>query len=101
MQFDDGTIGDNDGPVGKRKGTNWSDDYRIHRRENDRAAGGEIVGSGSSGRGNYQTVSAEGIHKLLIKVSLDFNNARQRRLVNDDIVQHAITSYAFVAAHQF
>src|SRR4029077_531088 len=101
MQFNNGVIRDNDRPVGKRERANWSNDHRIHRREDDGAAGREIVGGGSGGRGNYQAVSAEGVHKLLIEISLDFNNSRQRRFVNDHIVQDAITSDAFVSAHQF
>jgi hypothetical protein len=101
FDFDAGRIAYDDGPVGERVRANGRDDEGFDRRVNDRAAGGEGIGSGTGGCGDDETVGAITADKIVVDEELELDHASESALINDGIVQDVLAIEHLAVAQKF
>src|SRR5581483_2906078 len=86
--------------MGKRMRAHRRDYQRVHCRHQDRTAGSQRVGRGSSGRRDNDAIALVIGYKARIEVQVETHQARDGALVDHNIVERVVLRHAVAAAEK-
>ncbi len=97
----DAVVGDDDGAVGEHVRANGRDAETVDGREDDGAAGGKRIGSGTGGSGDDETVGLVGGDEVVVDVCVEIDHAGEFGFGDDDVIEGGIGADRFAVAPEF